>query len=181
MSDTCRIGSLGEAVPAIHPGAWIAPGAVVVGMVTVGRASSVWYGAVLRAEEEEIVVAEECNIQDLCCIHVDKGQPAVLEARVSVGHRATVHGAYLGTGSLIGIGAIVLDGARIGPGSLVAAGSVVLRGQVVPPGVLYAGVPGRIVRQLTDEDRQHFGQAPDRYVARAARHREVDWRRVGAG
>jgi carbonic anhydrase/acetyltransferase-like protein (isoleucine patch superfamily) len=180
MSDTVRIGSLGDAVPAVHPDAWIAPGAVVVGRVAIGRASSVWYGAVLRADEDEIVVGEECNIQDLCCVHVDEGQPAVLEARVSVGHRATVHGAYLESGSLIGIGAIVLGGARIGTGALVAAGTVVLPGRVVPAGVLYAGVPGRVVRELTEQDREQFRQAPQRYVARVARHRAADWKGTGA-
>ncbi len=175
MSSTVRIGSLGEASPAIHPDAWIAPGAVVVGMVTIGRASSIWYGAVLRADEDKIDIGAECNIQDLCCIHVDHGQPAVLEDRVSIGHRATVHGAHVGAGALIGIGAIVLDGARIGPGSLVAAGTIVLAGRSVPPGVLYAGVPGRVVRDLTEQDRQHFRQSPERYVARMARHRDADW------
>lgn len=175
MSSTVRIGSLGDAVPVVHPDAWIAPGAVVVGAVSIGRGSSVWYGAVLRADEDEIVVGEECNIQDLCCVHVDAGEPAVLEARVSVGHRATVHGAHLQTGALIGIGAIVLGGAKIGAGTLVAAGAVVLPGRIVPAGVLYAGVPGRVVRELTDEDRQRFERAPERYVARVARHREASW------
>jgi carbonic anhydrase/acetyltransferase-like protein (isoleucine patch superfamily) len=175
MSSTVQIGSLGEAAPAIHPDAWIAPGAVVVGMVTIGRASSVWYGAVLRADEDKIIVGAECNIQDLCCIHVDEGYPAVLEDRVTVGHRATVHGAHIGTGALVGIGAILLDGARIGPGSLIAAGTIVLAGRSVPPGVLYAGVPGRVVRELTEQDRQHFRQSPERYVARMARHRDADW------
>ncbi|HXP19161.1 MAG TPA: gamma carbonic anhydrase family protein [Streptosporangiaceae bacterium] len=176
MSDTVWIGALDGEVPSIHSEAWIAPGAVVVGRVTIGRASSVWYGAVLRADEDEISIGAECNIQDLCCIHVDPGQPAVLEARVSVGHSATVHGAYLEKGSLVGIGAVVLGGARIGTGSLVAAGTVVLPGREVPAGVLYAGVPGRVVRDLTDEDRERFRHSPDRYVARAARHRAVIWR-----
>jgi carbonic anhydrase/acetyltransferase-like protein (isoleucine patch superfamily) len=176
MSGTAWMGSLDDAVPSIHPQAWIAPGAVVVGMVAIGRASSVWYGAVLRADDAEIRIGAECNVQDLCCIHVDAGEPAVLADRVSVGHRATIHGASIGAGALIGIGAIVLGGARIGPGSLVAAGTVVLPGREVPAGVLYAGVPGRVVRDLTDADRRRFIHAPDRYVARAARHRQAIWR-----
>ena len=88
----------------------------MVGAVRIGPASSVWYGSVLRADEDEISVGAECNIQDLCCIHVDPGEPAVLEDRVSIGHHATVHGAHLETGALIGMGAIVLGGARIGAG-----------------------------------------------------------------
>jgi carbonic anhydrase/acetyltransferase-like protein (isoleucine patch superfamily) len=168
-------GSLGDAVPVVHPEAWIAPGAVVVGAVRLGRAASVWYGAVLRADEDEIIVGAECNIQDLCCLHVDPGEPVVLEDRVSLGHHATVHGARVGAGSLIGIGAIVLGGARIGAGSLVAAGAVVLPGRVFPAGVLIAGVPGRVVRELTDADRGVFACTAERYVSRAARHRGVRW------
>jgi carbonic anhydrase/acetyltransferase-like protein (isoleucine patch superfamily) len=171
-------GALGDAVPVIHPEAWIAPGAVVIGAVRLGRAASVWYGAVLRADEDEILVGAECNIQDLSCLHVDAGEPAVLEDRVSLGHRATVHGAHIGTGSLIGIGAIVLGGARIGAGSLVAAGTVVLPGREFPAGVLIAGVPGRIVRELTDSDRSRFADTPARYVRRAALHRDARWSEV---
>jgi carbonic anhydrase/acetyltransferase-like protein (isoleucine patch superfamily) len=170
-----RIGSLGEAVPSIHPDAWVAPGAVVVGNVRIGRATSVWYGAVLRADDAEIWVGDDCNIQDLCCVHVDAGEPAVLEDRVTVGHHATIHGAYLEAGSLIGMGAVVLGRARIGAGSLVAAGAVVLAGVKIPAGVLCAGVPARIVRELTEADRERFGGAPQRYVARAARHRAASW------
>ena len=169
------IGSLGSAVPDLHPGAWVAPGAVVLGAVRLGRAASVWYGAVLRADEDEILVGAECNIQDLCCLHVDPGEPVVLEDRVSLGHHATVHGAHVGAGVLIGIGAVVLGGAKIGAGTLVAAGTVIPPGREVPAGVLVAGVPGRVVRELTDEDRSVFGETAARYVARAARHRGVRW------
>lgn len=116
------LGSLGDFVPSVDPEAWIAPTAVVVGRVTIGRAANIWYGAVLRADDDEIVVGPECNIQDLCCMHVDAGEPAVLEERVSLGHHATVHGAHVGAGALIGMGAIVLGGARVGAGTLVAAG-----------------------------------------------------------
>jgi carbonic anhydrase/acetyltransferase-like protein (isoleucine patch superfamily) len=172
------IGSLDDAVPDLHPEAWIAPGAVVVGAVRLGRAASVWYGAVLRADDDEIVVGAECNIQDLSCLHVDAGQPVVLEDRVSLGHRATVHGAHVGAGSLIGIGAIVLGGARIGAGCLVAAGAVVLPGRLFPAGVLIAGVPGRVVRELTDADRGVFADTSAQYVRRAARHRGIEWDRV---
>lgn len=175
MSGSALIGSLGDAVPSIDPDAWIAPGAVVIGAVSIGPASSIWYGSVLRADEDEIIVGEECNIQDLCCIHVDPGQPAVLEARASIGHHATVHGAYVETGALIGIGAVLLGGARIGSRALVAAGTVVLAGAAVPPGVLYAGVPGRVIRDLTDADYERFERTPQRYVRRAGRHRAARW------
>jgi carbonic anhydrase/acetyltransferase-like protein (isoleucine patch superfamily) len=169
------LGSLDGFVPSVHPDAWIAPGAVVVGRVSLGPAVSVWYGAVLRADDEEIMVGPECNIQDLSCLHVDAGEPVVLEQRVSVGHHATVHGARVGAGALIGIGAVVLGRSQVGAGSLVAAGTVVRPGTVVPAGVLYAGVPGRVVRELTEADRDSFAESATRYVARAARHRGATW------
>ena len=172
------IGSLGDAAPVIDPQAWIAPGAVVVGRVTLGPGASVWYGSVLRADEDEILVGPDCNIQDQCCLHVDPGEPVVLGERVSLGHRATVHGAEVGAGALIGVGAIVLGRARIGEGALVAAGTVVRPGQQVPPRVLIAGVPGRIVRELTDEDRRSFAGTPSRYRQRAARHQGATWREI---
>jgi len=170
------IGSLGTSSPQIHPDAWIAPGAVVVGRVTLGRGASVWYGSVLRADSDQIVVGAECNIQDLCCLHVDEGEPAILEDQVSLGHRATVHGAYVETGALIGIGAIVLGRARVGAGTLVAAGAVVTPGTALPPGVLAAGVPCRIVRELTDADRQTFSATPETYLRRSALHQAAAWR-----
>jgi carbonic anhydrase/acetyltransferase-like protein (isoleucine patch superfamily) len=169
------VGSLPGREPRIHPEAWVAPGAVVVGSVTLGRAASVWYGSVLRADEDEIIVGAECNIQDLCCLHVDAGEPAVLEDRVSLGHRAMVHGAHVETGALIGIGAVVLGRARIGAGSLIAAGAVIPPGTIVPAGVLVAGVPGRVIRELTDADRATFADTASGYTERAGRHRGVRW------
>src|SRR5260370_37667110 len=165
----------GAAEPSIHPEAWVAPGAVVVGRVTLGRAASVWYGSVLRADEDEIVVGAWCNIQDQCCLHVDAGEPAILEDRVSLGHRAVVHGAYVETGALIGIGAVVLGRSRVGAGSLVAAGAVVTPGTRIPEGVLVAGVTARIRRELTAADRGSFAATPERYAASARLHRAGTW------
>jgi carbonic anhydrase/acetyltransferase-like protein (isoleucine patch superfamily) len=169
------IGALGQDGPRIHPEAWIAPGVVVVGRVTLGRGSSVWYGSVLRGDDEEVVVGDECNIQDLCCLHSDTGLPAVLEDRVSLGHKAMVHGAHIETGSLIGIGAIVLNGARIGTGTLVAAGALVPPGKRIPSGVLVAGVPGKVVRELNDDDRLTLEHTPDSYIKKGDRHRTATW------
>ncbi|MFD0902563.1 gamma carbonic anhydrase family protein [Actinomadura sediminis] len=165
------VGSLGTDRPDIHPDAWVAPGAVVVGRVKLGRAANVWYGSVLRGDDEEIVVGDECNIQDLCCLHADPGMPAVLEDRVSLGHKAMVHGAHVETGALIGIGAIVLNGARIGAGTLVAAGALVPPGKTMPSGVLVAGTPGKVVRELRDDDRLVLEHTPDIYVRKAQQHR----------
>jgi carbonic anhydrase/acetyltransferase-like protein (isoleucine patch superfamily) len=170
------VGSLGEDGPRIHPEAWVAPGAVVVGKVTLGRASSVWYGSVLRGDDEEIIVGDECNIQDLSCLHADPGTPALLEDRVSLGHKAMVHGAHVETGALIGIGAIVMNGARIGAGTLIAAGALVSPGKKIPAGVLVAGVPGKIVRELTDDDRHVLRLTPVSYMEKAKRHATAQWR-----
>src|ERR1700685_3021632 len=126
------IGTVDGAAPIIHPSAWIAPGAVLVGKVTLGRSASVWYGAVLRADEDEIVIAPESNIRDHCCLHTDDGEPVLLAERVSLGHRAMVHGARVEAGALIGVGAIVLGRGRVGAGAPVAARTVVLPGAIVP-------------------------------------------------
>jgi carbonic anhydrase/acetyltransferase-like protein (isoleucine patch superfamily) len=166
------VAALGADGPSIHQTAWIAPTAVVVGKVTLGRDSSVWYGSVLRADDEQVIVGDEVNIQDMCCLHSDPGEPAVLEDRVSLGHKAMVHGAHIETGSLIGIGAIVLGGARVGAGTLIAAGALVGPGKKIPSGVLVAGVPGRIVRELTDDDRAVLTYTSTAYVEKARRHRD---------
>lgn len=159
--------------PTIHPEAWVAPGAVVVGRVRLDRGANVWYGSVLRGDDERIEVGADCNIQDLCCLHADPGEPTVLDDRVSLGHRAMVHGARVETGALIGIGAVVLGGAVIGAGSLIAAGAVVPPGRKIPAGVLVAGIPAKIVRELTDDDRASFAQTPERYRAKARRHSQA--------
>src|SRR5699024_8932418 len=111
--------------PEVDPTAWIARGAVVVGRVRSGAESSVWYGTVLRADSEEVVIGNKVNIQDQCGMHSDPGEPAILHDNVSLGHKAMVHGAVVEEGALIGIGATVLGGARVGTGALVAAGALV--------------------------------------------------------
>ncbi len=128
------------------------PESLLIGRITVDRGASIWYGTVLPADDDEIVIGPDCNIQDLCCLHVDPGEPAILEEGASVGHHATVHGAHVGAGALIGIGAVLLGRSRVGAGSLIAAGAVVRPGQQIPAGVLAAGVPATIVRELTDAD-----------------------------
>jgi carbonic anhydrase/acetyltransferase-like protein (isoleucine patch superfamily) len=159
--------------PDIHADAWVAPGAVVVGRVTVAARSSIWYGCVLRGDDEEIRVGSDVNVQDLSCLHADPGEPCILEDRVSLGHKAMVHGALVETGALVGIGAVVLGGARIGAGALVAAGAVVRAGEVVPPRMLAAGVPARVVRALTEAESARLERTWRSYVERARRHREA--------
>jgi carbonic anhydrase/acetyltransferase-like protein (isoleucine patch superfamily) len=141
--------------PNLHPQSWVAPNATVVGHVTAGSKASIWYGAVLRAEFEPIEIGEGSNLQDNVTVHVDPGFPATIGAGVSVGHNAVLHGCTIEDGCLIGMGAVVLNGARIGAGSLVAAGAVVGQGAVIPPGSLVAGVPGKVKRELSEDEVAH--------------------------
>jgi carbonic anhydrase/acetyltransferase-like protein (isoleucine patch superfamily) len=167
------IRSLNGAEPDIHGDAWVAPGAVVIGRVVIGARSSIWYGCVLRGDDEDIRIGEDVNVQDLSCLHADPGEPCILEDRVSLGHKAMVHGAVVESGALIGIGAVVLGAARIGAGSLVAAGAVVRARDVVPPRMLVAGVPARPVRALTEAESARLERTWSSYVERARRHREA--------
>ncbi|GAB3288784.1 gamma carbonic anhydrase family protein [Parasphingorhabdus pacifica] len=132
--------------------AWVAPGATLVGDVHIGRYASVWYGTILRADQDRISVGDRTNIQDGTVMHADPGVPLLVGDRVSVGHGAILHGCEISNDVLIGMRATVLNGTRVGAASLVAAGAVVLEGTDVPPRSLVAGIPGRVRRELTDEE-----------------------------
>jgi carbonic anhydrase/acetyltransferase-like protein (isoleucine patch superfamily) len=148
--------------------AWIAPSATVLGDVRIGEQASIWFGAVLRGDVEYIQIGSQTNVQDLACLHCDTDYPCVLGTGVTVGHAAVVHGASVGDYALIGIGAIVLNGAVIGSESLVAAGTVIREGQQIPPRVLVAGVPGKIIRELTEQDICRMRAGVQHYVDGAA-------------
>jgi carbonic anhydrase/acetyltransferase-like protein (isoleucine patch superfamily) len=151
--------------PQLHDESWVAPNATVIGHVKLGARASVWYGATLRAEFEPIEIGDGSNIQDGVTVHVDPGFPATIGAGVSVGHNAVLHGCTIEDDCLIGMGAVVLNGAQIGRGSLVAAGAVIAQGAVIPPGSLVAGVPGKVRRELTDDEVTH-----NRFNAQAYQH-----------
>lgn len=138
--------------PEIDETAWVAPNATLIGQVTLGPGASVFYGAVLRADNEPIVVGRSTNIQDNCVIHNDAGVPVALGDGVSVGHGAIIHGATIGDHVLVGMGATVMNHAVIGDEVLVAAGALVTAGTVVPPRVLVAGVPAKVRRELTEDE-----------------------------
>ena len=157
--------------PKIDPGAYLAPTAVVIGDVTIAAGSSVWFNAVLRSDTASITLHEDVNVQDGCVLHADPGFPLVLEARVSLGHAAVVHGAHVGEGTLIGMSAVVLNGARIGRGCLIAGGAVVRPGTEVPDFSLVAGVPAKIRRELTEEERISLNATAEKYRARIDRYR----------
>jgi len=156
--------------------AFIHKRATVIGDVTLGERASVWPAAVIRGDTDHIVIGDDSNVQDGAVVHVDEGIPCVIGARVTIGHRAVVHGATVENDCLIGIGAIVLNKAVIGKGSIVAAGALVPEGMVVPPGSLVMGVPGK-VRPLTAEQAKRIAHGPENYVAMSRRHAAGEFRR----
>lgn len=154
--------------PDLTQAAFVAANAVVMGQVEVARGASIWYGAVIRGDVEQIVIGECTNIQDGAVLHGDPGQPTILAEYVTVGHRAVVHSAQIGRGSLIGIGAIVLDGVHVGAGCIVGAGSVVTKD--VPNRSLVVGVPAKIVRLVSDSEAADLIEHAKRYEKLALAH-----------
>ena len=159
--------------PKIHPTALLAPGAQVWGDVTLDSHVFVLFGAVIRAELDEIVVGAESNVQDNCVFHCDEGFPLTMGSRVTVGHGAVVHGARVGDRALIGIGARALNGSSIGEGAWLAAGSVLPEGKTLPPWTLSMGIPARPIRDLTEEEIAHADEGVDHYQELAAAYREI--------
>jgi carbonic anhydrase/acetyltransferase-like protein (isoleucine patch superfamily) len=148
--------ALGDKTPQVADTAWVAPNATLAGSVVIEDGASIWYGAVLRADNEPITIGARSNVQDNCAFHVDKGKPVVLGEGVSVGHGAVIHGATIEDHVLVGMGAIIMNGAVVGAGSLVAAGALISEGVVIPPRSLVAGVPGKVRRELTDDEVEHL-------------------------
>jgi carbonic anhydrase/acetyltransferase-like protein (isoleucine patch superfamily) len=165
--------ALGRDRPAVSGTAFVAPGAVLIGRVTVGAEASVWYGAVLRADRDAIVVGERSNVQDGCVLHTDPGLPLSVGSQVTIGHNATLHGCIVEDLVLIGMGAIVLNGARVGRHSIIAAGAVLAEGQQVPEGVLVAGVPGKVRRELSEAERTAIERNAATYIALSGLHRRA--------
>lgn len=154
--------------PDLSQAAFVAPNATIVGQVTIAEGASIWYGAVLRGDVEAIVIGKSTNVQDGAILHGDPGKPTVLEEYVTVGHRAVVHSAYVERGSLIGIGAIVLDGVRVGTGSIIGAGAVVTKD--VPPRSLVVGIPGKVIRPISEAEADELIEHAHRYKQLALVH-----------
>lgn len=151
----------------VHPSAWLAPGSIVVGDVTIGEACGVWFHASLRGDTESIIIGPRTNIQEGAIFHADPGYPAIVGAEVTIGHGAIVHGARIGDQAVIGMRATLLNGAEIGSHSLVGAGALVTEGKRFPEGVLILGSPAKIVRELTPEEIERNRRAAAIYVERA--------------
>ena len=152
--------------PQIHPTAFVADGAHVIGDVHIGEQSSIWFNTVVRGDMFYIRIGDRTNVQDNCVIHTRTGaHPAILEDEVTVGHSVTLHGCYVERGSLIGIGSILLDDVRVGAESLVAAGSLISPGTIIPPRSLVMGMPAKVKRSLTEEEVAGLDAYWQNYVA----------------
>ena len=161
---------LDQHTPTVDPTAWIADSAQVMGNVVLAEHASVWFGAVLRGDTETITVGKGSNIQDLSVLHADTGKPMTVGDNVTVGHKVMLHGCTIGDGSLIGIGAIVLNGAKIGKNCVVGAGSLVTENKVFPDGSMIMGSPAKVVRELTPEQIQGLALSAMHYVENAKRY-----------
>lgn len=156
----------------IHPTAFIASSADVMGDVSLGEDASVWYHAVLRGDIGPIVVGPRSNIQDLTMVHVDEGVPCTIGADVGVGHRCVLHGCTIEDGCLIGMGAVLLNNVHVGAGSVIGAGAVVPEGMRIPPGSLVLGVPAKVIKPVDDVLRGRIRQTVGHYVSLARLHAE---------
>ncbi|MBI3790362.1 MAG: gamma carbonic anhydrase family protein [Gemmatimonadetes bacterium] len=158
-------------MPYFHPTSFIHPLAIVIGDVTLGSRASVWPSAVLRGDGDVIVVGPDTNVQDGAILHVDPGLPLSIGARVTIGHRAIVHGATIEDDCLVGMGCIILNRAVVGAGSVIAAGAVVPEGMVIRPGSVVMGVPAKVTSSVDDAMRERVRKNAQSYVALQARHR----------
>jgi carbonic anhydrase/acetyltransferase-like protein (isoleucine patch superfamily) len=167
--------TLGSTVPCGPEGdgeAWIAPTAVVIGNVLLGHDVSIWFGAVLRGDDDRIEIGQGSNVQDNAVLHVDPGHSILIGRECTIGHRAVVHGCCIGDGTLIGMGAIVLNGARIGKGCLIGAGALVTEGKHIPDHSMVLGAPGKVVREVDAETRAGLVAGAASYRTRWRRYRD---------
>jgi len=152
---------------------WVAPSADLIGEVTIGKNSSIWWQAVLRADNEPITIGTRTNIQDGCVLHTDPGFPISIGNDVSVGHLCMLHGCTIDDGTLIGIGSIILNGAKIGKNVLIGANSLITEGKHIPPNTLVMGSPGKVIRELSEEQFSNLFSNAAVYVQRADLYRHT--------
>lgn len=163
--------ALDGVAPKLHADTWVAHDANLIGKIVLEQGASVWFGATLRGDNEEIRVGENSNIQENCVLHTDMGFPLTIGANCTIGHKAMLHGCVIGEGSLIGMGAVVLNGARIGKGCLIGAGALITEGKEIPDGSLVMGAPGKVVRALDAEAQAKLLQSAAGYRANMQRFR----------
>ena len=163
--------ALDGVAPVIDPTAWVADEATLIGRVVVGAAASVWFGAVIRGDNEEIRIGAGTNVQEACVLHTDIGYPLTIGENCTIGHKAMLHGCFIGDGTLIGMGATVLNGAKIGSGCLIGACALITEGKEIPDGSLVMGSPGRVVRLLDETARLRLLASAANYQENARRFR----------
>lgn len=163
--------SLGEARVEMADDAWIAETATVIGKVRLEAGANVWFNAVLRGDNELILIGENSNVQDGAVMHTDPGSPLTLGKGVTVGHKAMLHGCTVGDNSLIGINSVILNGAKIGRNCIIGANALIAEGKEIPDGSLVMGSPGKVVRQLTEQQQQAIAASAAHYVHNAQRYR----------
>ncbi len=159
------------AIPTVDPTAYLAPGVIVMGNVTIGARSSVWYRTIIRGDTERIAIGEDTNIQDLSMVHADEGIPCLIGDRVTVGHRVILHGCVIENDCMIGMGSILLNRVRVGSGSIIGAGAVLSEGTIIPAGSLVFGMPGKVARPVDEAMSGRIEHAWRHYVEQAERHR----------
>ena len=152
--------------PDVHASIFVAPGAMIIGDVTIGQESSIWFNSVLRGDLEPIRIGCRTNVQDGSVIHTDKAFPCMIGDDITIGHGAILHGCTIGNEALIGMGAILLTGAVIGERAIVAAGALIREGQEIPPGSLAVGVPAKVLREVTEAELERAQRGKDDYVVR---------------
>lgn len=157
--------------PSIDESVFVAESADIIGEVTIKKNASIWYNVVIRGDEQPIVIGENTNIQDGSVVHTGWNEPTTIGNNVTVGHKALVHGCKIGDNTLIGMGAIVLDGAEIGEFTLLGAGSLVPPGKKIPSGVLAMGSPAKVIRELSDEEKESITKSALNYVENANKHK----------
>ena len=165
--------SLEGKAPTLQGRVYVAPTASVIGNVTLADESSVWWGAVLRGDYDPIIIGTRTNIQDNCIVHMDEDFPVTIGSRVTVGHKAVLHGCTVGDNSLIGINSVVMNGVTIGENCLIGSNTLITEGKTIPPGTLTLGSPGKVVRDLTAEEIEELTDFSDRYVRNSSRYRNT--------
>lgn len=161
---------LGESRVEAHPQSWVAPNATLVGKIRLDAGANVWFGAVLRGDNELVHVGENSNVQDGSVMHTDMGYPLTLGTGVTVGHNAMLHGCTVGDYSLIGINAVILNGAKIGKYCIIGANTLIAEGKEIPDGSLVVGSPGKVIRELTEQQRKMLEASAAHYVHNAQRY-----------
>jgi carbonic anhydrase/acetyltransferase-like protein (isoleucine patch superfamily) len=159
--------------PIVHDTTFLAPGTYLIGDVKVGKETSIWFNAVLRGDEDTIIIGDRCSIQDNATIHLSKGAPVIVEDEVTVGHNVILHGCTVKKRCIIGMGSSILDGAVIGEECIIGANTLIPPGKVIPPRSLVVGSPGKVVRELTDKDFELIQLSIDTYVDKSYIYNEI--------